>query len=272
MASLLPGFEYDIFISYRQKDNRYDGWVSEFVTQLKKELEATFKDEISVYFDANPFDGLLETNDVDKSLEGKLKCIIFIPIISQTYCDPKSFAWRQEFQVFNKLAKEDSYGRDIKLGNGNVSSRILPVKIHELDQEDLSMLEAELGGVLRGVEFIFKAVGVNRPLKSDDDRKENINHTYYRDQVNKVANAVKEIITAIRNPSRIQAQPRKDVTVPVKRHASRRLRLRVPLYLCCYSLPTSLIFYIKEIQIAPLLLYHLLTLARHTTRNGSATG
>lgn len=75
MASLLPGFEYDIFISYRQKDNRYDGWVSEFVTQLKKELEATFKDEISVYFDANPFDGLLETNDVDKSLEGKLRCL-----------------------------------------------------------------------------------------------------------------------------------------------------------------------------------------------------
>jgi hypothetical protein len=120
MASLLPEFEYDIFISYRQKDNRYDGWVTEFVTQLKKELEATFKDEISVYFDANPFDGLLETNNVDKSLEGKLRCLIFIPIISQTYCDPKSFAWRQEFQVFNKLAKEDGYGRDIKLGNGNL--------------------------------------------------------------------------------------------------------------------------------------------------------
>ncbi len=223
MASLLPGFEYDIFISYRQKDNRYDGWVTEFVTQLKKELEATFKDEISVYFDANPFDGLLETNDVDKSLEGKLKCLIFIPIISQTYCDPKSFAWRQEFQVFNKLAKEDSYGRDIKLGNGNVSSRILPVKIHELDQEDLSMLEAELGGMLRSVEFIFKSAGVNRPLKSDDDRKENLNRTYYRDQINKVANAVKEIITAIRNPSRTQAQPRKEVVVPAKRHTSRRL-------------------------------------------------
>jgi len=31
MSSLIPGFEYDIFISYRQKDNKYDGWVSEIV-------------------------------------------------------------------------------------------------------------------------------------------------------------------------------------------------------------------------------------------------
>ena len=25
MLSVIPGFEYDIFISYRQKDNKYDG-------------------------------------------------------------------------------------------------------------------------------------------------------------------------------------------------------------------------------------------------------
>ena len=31
MASLLPGYEYDIFISYRQKDNKGDRWVSELV-------------------------------------------------------------------------------------------------------------------------------------------------------------------------------------------------------------------------------------------------
>jgi hypothetical protein len=54
MASLIPGYEYDIFISYRQKDNKYDGWVTEFVDNLKGELESTFKEEISVYFDINP--------------------------------------------------------------------------------------------------------------------------------------------------------------------------------------------------------------------------
>ena len=201
MSSILPGFEYDIFISYRHKDNKYDGWVSDFVTNLKRELEATFKEEVSVYFDENPHDGLLETHNVNKSLEGKLKCLILIPIVSQTYCDPKSFAWQHEFCAFNKMANEDPVGRDIKLANGNVASRILPIKIHNLDADDIALLENELGGALRSVEFIYKSAGVNRPLKSNDERAENTNHTYYRDQINKVANAVKEIIVAIRNPT-----------------------------------------------------------------------
>ena len=139
MASILPGFEYGIFISYRHNDN-LDGWVTDFVNSLEKELKGTLKDSIAIYFDKNPHDGLLETHSVDKSLEGKLKCLIFIPIISQTYCDPKSFAWQHEFCAFNKLVKEDQFGRDIKLSNGNVASRILPIKIHDLDVEDLSLI------------------------------------------------------------------------------------------------------------------------------------
>lgn len=100
MPSLMPNYEYDIFISYRHNDNR-SGWVTEFVNALQEELAATIKDPLNIYFDKNPHDGLLETHHVDKSLEGKLKCLIFIPIISQTYCDPKSFAWQHEFVAFN---------------------------------------------------------------------------------------------------------------------------------------------------------------------------
>src|SRR4030042_6515744 len=144
MPSLFPEFEYDIFISYRQKDNKYDGWVTEFVDHLKRDLESTFKEDISIYFDENPHDGLLETHNVDKSLETKLQCLIFIPIISQTYCDLKSYAWQYEFCAFNKLTREDRFGRDIKLTSGNVASWILPVKIHDLDPEDETLLENEL--------------------------------------------------------------------------------------------------------------------------------
>jgi adenylate cyclase len=200
MASFIPGFEYDIFISYRQKDNKYDGWVTQFVDNLQKELEATFKEDIFIYFDENPHDGLLETHNVDKSLENKLKCLVFIPVISQTYCDPKSFAWQNEFCAFNKMAKKDAFGRDVRLSGGNVASRILPVKINDLDPEDMSLIENELGGVLRAVEFIYKEPGVNRPLTPDDDEKKNLNKTKYRNQINKVANAVKEIIKAIKDP------------------------------------------------------------------------
>ena len=196
MSSLIPGFEYDIFISYRHKDNKYDGWVSDFVSNLKRELEATFKEEVSVYFDENPHDGLLETHNVDKSLEGKLKCLIFVPIISQTYCDPKSFAWQHEFLVFNKIAKEDQFGREVKLSNGNVASRILPVKIHDINAEDKTLIENELGP-LRSVDFILKSAGINRPLTSKDDEVRKHGQILYRDQINKVANALKEIVTGL---------------------------------------------------------------------------
>lgn len=37
MASIIEGYNYDIFISYRQKDNRGERWVSEFVEALKTE-------------------------------------------------------------------------------------------------------------------------------------------------------------------------------------------------------------------------------------------
>ena len=72
MASLIQGYEYDIFISYRQKDNKGDRWVSNFVDSLTTELESTFKEDISVYFDINPHEGLLETHDVDESLKKNL--------------------------------------------------------------------------------------------------------------------------------------------------------------------------------------------------------
>ncbi len=231
MASIIPTFEYDIFISYRHNDNR-SGWVAEFVKALQEELAATIKAPVSVYFDTNPHDGLLETHNVDKSLEGKLKCLIFIPIISQTYCDTKSFAWQHEFVAFNRMAIEGAplspgegkgvrpeLGRDIKLSNGNVASRILPIKIHGLDSEDKALLENELGGVLRAIDFIYKESGVNRPLKSSDNKNDNQNKTDYRNQVNKVANAIKEIITALKNP--IAQSPRAITNVQSSTNPSR---------------------------------------------------
>lgn len=103
--------------------------------------------------------------------------------------------------MFNQIAKEDSFGRDIRLGNGNVASRILPVKIHELDAADTTMIESELGGPLRSIDFIFKSQGVNRPLRDHEDQSRgNLNKTLYRDQINKSANAIKELIQALKNP------------------------------------------------------------------------
>lgn len=218
MSSVVEGYNYDIFISYRQKDNKGDRWVSEFVEALKTELESTFKEEISVYFDINPHDGLLETHDVDESLKSKLKCLVFIPVISRTYCDPKSFAWQHEFVAFIEQVSGDRFGLKVKLPNGNVATRVLPVKIHELDPADQLLCETVLGGVPRGVDFIFKSSGVNRPLRMNEvNPKENLNHTYYRDQINKVANAIDEIISALKKPLQdIEPLRKETATVPDK--------------------------------------------------------
>ena len=199
MASLIPAFEYDIFISYRQKDNKGDRWVSEFVEALKTELASTFKEEISIYFDVNPHDGLLETHDVDASLKEKLKCLVFIPVLSRTYCDPNSFAWRNEFVAFAEQASRDKFGLKVRLPNGNVANRVLPVRIHDLDLDDIKLCESLIGGVLRDIELIYRTEGVNRPLRAKEDSPgDNLNKTFYRDQVNKTALAIKEIILGLK--------------------------------------------------------------------------
>jgi hypothetical protein len=106
---------------------------------------------------------VLETHQVDESLTSKLRCLIFLPIISQTYCDPNSFAWKNEFLAFEKQSGEDAFGLKIKLLNGNVASRMLPIRIHELDVGDRRLLENEIGP-LRSIDFVYQSPGVNRPL------------------------------------------------------------------------------------------------------------
>jgi len=211
MASIIPGYEYDIFVSYRHNDNKYDGWVTEFVEKLTQELDATLKDKLSIYFDRNPNEGLRETHQVDQSITNKINSLIFIPVISQTYCDTKSFAWNQEFRVFNANTEHDSIGRMVKLPSGNVGSRILPVKIHEIELEDTKLLESELNGVLRSIDFIYRDAGVNRPLRPVDDELGAGAGILYRNQINKLANAIKEIIQGIKlkekgEPARVSAQ------------------------------------------------------------------
>ncbi len=205
MPSLHPGFEYDIFISYRQNDNR-SGWVRQFVEDLHAELSATIKEPIHIYFDENPHDGLLDTHLVDESLARKLRCMIFMPILSHTYCDLKSFAWNNELLAFCSMAA-DQDNFHVTLSNGNVTSRVLPVQIHELGARDQQLFEMETKSPLRSIEFIFRTQGVNRPLTASDARGDNLNKTVYRDQVNKTANAIQGIIEGITGKAAVIPEP-----------------------------------------------------------------
>ncbi len=191
MSSIIPGFDCDIHISFRYNDNKYDGWVTEFAEKLNQELGATLKDKLSIFFDINPEDRLDEANGI--------KSLIFIPIISQTYCDVASPIWVKEFIQFISDTANDHIGSTIKLANLNTVSRVIPVKIHDIDHQDLKLLERELPGVLRSIDFIYREQGVNRPLRPVDDEKQaNPLRPLYRNQINKLANAVKEIILGIK--------------------------------------------------------------------------
>jgi class 3 adenylate cyclase len=187
-GSIVPGYDYDIHISYRYNDNNYDGWVTQFYEKLKQELCATLKDKLSIYFDKNPEDHRQNIN-----------ALIFIPVISQTYCDINSPVWKDEFKSFLNKISADSIGSNVQLTNGNKASRVIPVKIHDIDNDDIKLLESELSGGLRSIDFTYREEGVNRPLlPTDDDKLAYPARSMYRNQINKLANVIKEIISGIK--------------------------------------------------------------------------
>jgi hypothetical protein len=199
MAALLPEFEYDIFISYRHNDNLFDGWVTEFVERLHDELAATVKERLTIYFDKDVRDGLGDNQLVGPSLEHRLRSFILIPLISQTYCQTERFSWQHEFMPFLQGAQRSRLGLDLRLPSGNVGSRILPVRIHNLDLVDEQLLEKTMGRQLRTIDFVYQELGVNRPLRPEDEEyAHGAGGLLYRNQINKVANAIKELIAAVR--------------------------------------------------------------------------
>ncbi len=198
-SSIIPEYDYDVHISYRYNDNNYDGWVNEFVEKLNQELSATLKDKLTIFFDKNPEDKRMGFENEDGSSSPKINSLIFIPIISLTYCDVNSPIWKNEFRVFQKEIKNDSFGTNIKLPNGNTTSRVIPVKIHDIDTDDVKLLESTLAGGLRSIDFIYREQGINRPLHpSDDEKHDNPQRPMYRNQINKLANVIKEIISGIK--------------------------------------------------------------------------
>jgi len=198
MAILSP-YENDIYISYRHNDTILE-WVEEFVNKLKQELEATIKDDLSIYY-AKQVKGNLPEEEFEAERIQNLKSLIFIPIVSLTYCDTNNYCWKDEFLEFKNMASGDDIGLNIELSNGSLISRILPIKIHNIDPQDVNLLETELSGNMRSVSFIYDDLeGVNRPLRAQDDSMDHTeNKVLFRNQINKTANAIAEIIRNIKS-------------------------------------------------------------------------
>ena len=105
------------------------------------------------------------------------------------------------------------------------------------------MLEYELEGKLRAIDFIYHSAGVNRPLTPKDERDGSLNKFFYRDQINKLANSVKEIILGLQHAKSIDAPgAEKQLTstkgIPFKVELNRRNVLRASLAYILFSLVT----------------------------------
>jgi hypothetical protein len=109
-----------------------------------------------------------------------------------------SGVWGKELLAFKERAEGSPFGLDVKLRDGNFSTRILPVCIYELEDEDKALYQKDTGRPLRSIDFIYREPGVNRPLKPDDLSPDGAFKVSYRNQLNKAANAIKEIILGMK--------------------------------------------------------------------------
>ena len=63
---------------------------------------------------------------------------------------------KMSFKVFVEQASNDQFGLKTKVPGSNVASRVLPIRIHDLDSNDVALFETEIGGVMRSIDFIYK--------------------------------------------------------------------------------------------------------------------
>jgi TolB-like protein len=70
---------------------------------------------------------------------------------------------------------------------------------------------------------------VNRPLRADDKREDNLNRLFYRDQINKVANAIKEITNGMRFPDKPSSPilHREEMLVPTTQAVEEKVTVEV---------------------------------------------
>lgn len=198
MSSIIPNYNFDIYVSYRYNDAIFE-WVQEFIVNLEHELAAILRDKLTVHFNVKGISSELDEEEAEKVIAQNLKTLIFIPIISHGYCDVKKFYWKKEFMKFKELALSDNFGLNIPIKSGYSLSRIIPVRINEINRDELLLLEQEVGDYMRSVDFIYDTLeGVNRPLRfKDDDMLFRKNTSLYRNQINKTANVISEIIKGI---------------------------------------------------------------------------
>ncbi len=114
--ALIPGYEYDIFISYAHVDNamfpgQTAGWIEQFYTNLNLLLAQRFgrMDMVKIWWDSKKLDG---STDFDDSISSGIeKSAIMICLNSPVYL--ASAYCKQELDLFYKKASAEKTGLKI---------------------------------------------------------------------------------------------------------------------------------------------------------------
>lgn len=176
----IPGFTYDIFISYSHIDNELDvgetdGWVTLFNESFRVNLEKLIgvKNVVKIWWDNKKIDGSKIFNKTIE--EGVQSSAIMICLISNSYL--KSDYCRQEREMFHKEANNKEIGLTVE-----DESRIIKVFLYDIDYNDLPK---QFDGST-GHKFFNKN---GKPLKTDLD--------LFEDKIYSLVDSVYRILNAI---------------------------------------------------------------------------
>lgn len=131
--ALIPGYEYDIFISYAHLDNatfpgQSDGWIEQFYENLNLMLAKRFgrMDVVKIWWDSKKLDGSVLFDD--SIAAGIEKSAIMICLNSSSYAASEYCA--KELSLFHNKIQQDSIGP--KVGH---RSRIVHVLLNNINFE-----------------------------------------------------------------------------------------------------------------------------------------
>src|SRR5215472_13812050 len=119
----VPGFRWDLFISYPRESDERDShdfeWVNEFHRLLCREINERLPSNAEIYFDRQSFEAADHLDhDLLKAARG---AALFVPIVSPRFVAPGKFTLK-ELEAFCE--------------SGNVTNRIVTIELLPVTTEE----------------------------------------------------------------------------------------------------------------------------------------
>lgn len=182
----VPGYDYDVFVSYAHHDDKPDrgyetGWVTELVAGLRNQLAQDLGSEAIVWMD-HEHRGHEPAPEILKRVR---RCATMISVLSPSFMNSK---WcQQELECFYETLQNHIHPRS--------DTRVFPVLPKEVEREKRPpKLQA-----LPGYRFLFK--DANGVLHRADWRKDHGGGWEYHCELDRLSRDLADELTAIKGPA-----------------------------------------------------------------------